>query len=474
MDELEPDYDDLSVQPRTLTKSRHHKNVFWLAGRCASENVESDIMFVTSAVEEDEMTRVKKSLFGYSITTDAEYLKGATGVVKDVALRAGVDMDKSYYTALVKWLLPRSKRAKPPVKVLKYGMPVLQDEIRRVKPKIIVCMGKHVFDQLSDRKIGFDDAHGAWFWSDEYKAHLYVTYTPYVLASRPELYETFRIDFQEIARKRDIINGVGVDDVPARWTVLKDEASLRSWVLQMRIEQHHLYAVDCEWHGKQHYDADLRSIQMAWTESDSMVTLFRNEKNQWAFEFLPETEARVKANAEQAYARRSAEGIPTTYEKELKVARYRAAGEIIEPIIADPQTELIGHHFSADAVMIEHWLGIDTYQKCVLDTEFAQQTVDESSELDLERGIAMKYTTLGFYSQDLIEWKRANRKLCADGYGFIPESIMLPGGFSGTHSRHVGFSEQPWSGADLRRIPTGRYRDYLPPPWTWLMCGVWG
>ncbi len=63
-----------------------------------------------------------------------------------------------------------------------------------------------------------------------------------------------------------------------------------------------------------------------------------------------------------------------------------------------------------------------------MDTEFAQQTCDVSSELGLERGIAMKYTSLGRYDFDLVMWKRENKELCRGGYGYIPSSILHPYG----------------------------------------------
>ncbi len=77
---------------------------------------------------------------------------------------------------------------------------------------------------------------------------------------------------------------------------------------------------------------------------------------------------------------------------------------------------------------MNHWLGIETYERCAMDTEFAQQTVDESSELGLERGIAMKYTNLGRYDQDLVMWKREHKDLVKGGYGYIPSKILHPYG----------------------------------------------
>ncbi len=52
--------------------------------------------------------------------------------------------------------------------------------------------------------------------------------------------------------------------------------------------------------------------------------------------------------------------------------------------------------------------------------------MDEASELGLERGIAMKYTTLGLYNLDLILWKKDNPGKTDGGYGFIPSDILIP------------------------------------------------
>lgn len=419
MDELEPDYDDPSKCPKTLTRSRHINGVQYVAGRPPSEeDVTSDVMLVTVSVDEEEATTMKQSLFGYTMSQSAEYLRGATGVIKDVALAAGLDIDKCYYTAICKWLLPRMKRTKPPTKALRWGMPVLMDEIRRVKPKIIVCLGKQVFDMLSDTKIGFDDAHGGWFWSTEANAHLYVMHAPSTLIGKPDLYEMFRVDFSEVSRKRRILEGGDIDDLPVRFSVLRNEQDLRDWVGmledldpwpgQLDDDGNKILSVDCEWHGRTHVDGNLRSIQFAWTESDAAVVEFRNEQNEWSFELDSEPE----------------DDFPEVYEKN----RYAVVGRILQKFMNKPDVRFMGHHYAADAPWMKTWLGLEIYRRCVMDTEFAQQTVDEASELGLERGIAMKYTTLGMYNQELIMWKRENKKLCENGYGYIPSAILHPYG----------------------------------------------
>ena len=398
-----------------------------------------------------------------------------SGIIKDVALRAGVDLDKCYYTACCKWLLPRTQRARPAKKIMKWGMPVLEDEIRRVKPKIIVCLGKHVFDMVSPQKISFDDAHGCWFWSEDYQAHLYVMYAPFTLVGKPEFYETFRVDFKEVARRKEILdNGGSITGRPFKFQVIRDMDSLEDWLdhLETLVEEdrwpghkdengHPLLAVDCEWHGRTHIDGKLRTIQFAWSETDAVVIEFRDEKTEWSFEQLEDDEPieiepdqwrklirdeqEWRANHIEESIAAAADGEdwrpPDTRDPEERVAasmayqkaendriRYKVIGQRISSTMDKIEARYIGHHYAADAPWMSHTLGMEIYQRCELDTEFAQQTVDESSELGLERGIAMKYTNLGRYDYELMMWKRENKELCKGGYGFIPSKIIHPYG----------------------------------------------
>ncbi len=182
-------------------------------------------------------------------------------------------------------------------------------------------------------------------------------------------------------------------------------------------------------------DGQLRTIQFAWTESDAVVIEFRNEQNEWSFDLSPEAIEDViyLRLVDQVLAEEDNEPIPEDFtkgelatEKEFERVRYAAVGKILAGIMNKLDVRYIGHHFSADAPWMEHWLGLNTYRRCIMDTEFAQQTVDEASELGLERGIAMKYTTLGLYNLDLILWKKDNPGKTDGGYGFVPSSILLP------------------------------------------------
>ncbi|GAA5497473.1 hypothetical protein Rhal01_03669 [Rubritalea halochordaticola] len=383
----------MSGTKHTATR-RLHKNVLYVAGRGDTEK--ADIMFVAPAVHEEEAQEDQGSRFGVRVKEKAEYLKGPIGVLfKDIAMENQIDIvENHYFTAVCKWLLPtQAQRNKPPTKALKWGLPVLQDEIKRVKPKIIVCLGKAAYDMLSPEKISMKDAHGCWIWSEEYEAFLYLMYNPVLLLAKPEVREMFRVDLMEIKRRYDVLMGNPVHTQEVREHVIRTAHELKLWVLDRMTDKDQLFSLDCEWHGSTHVDGDLRSVQLAWNEEDAAYIRFMDDQLNYVFD-----------------------------------CTYEEAGRILYPLLGNPKVKYVGHHYAADSVWLQHWLKLPVLGKCYMDTEFAQQTVDEHSELGLERGIAMKYTTLGCYNQDLLMWKRKNKKLCVDGYGYIPDDILIPYG----------------------------------------------
>lgn len=224
-----------------------------------------------------------------------------------------------------------------------------------------------------------------------------------------------------------------------RFEVIRDEQALRDWADYidnldpwpglLDDDGNKLIGVDCEWHGRQHVDGQLRTIQFAWTESDAVVLEFRNEKNEWSFELEAATKKLISELCSQDIlaAKHAGTAYPDAVAR-LEHHQYKSVGKIIGPVLNKPTFRWVGHHYAADAPWMDYWLDLETYQKCAMDTEFAQQTVDEASELKLERGIGMKYTTLGLYNQELVMWKKANKALCENGYGYIPSRILHPYG----------------------------------------------
>ena len=463
LDEIEPPYDQPEKCPKSLTKTRRIDGVLYVAGKPPAahehtEEVQSDIMFVTTAVEEEEAKEMSTSSYGVTIKQKADYLRGPAGnLFKEVCGRSGIFPEEHYHTALVKWLLPKAKRSSPAMPVLKWGMPILLDEIARVKPKIVVCLGKKVFDMLSDMKMSFADANGGWFWSTKAQAHLYVMQSPYMMIPKPELHEMFRVDLTEISRKLDILKYGTINELPVNIEVIDNYRDLKTWSDRMReegvvpvnAEGVKLFSVDCEWHGKHHIDGQLRSIQLAWNDSDAIYVKFRNENNEFCFDMdgAPEDKPAESASwtdnpppglEDWATSLRLDPSIlkfwnidedpdyaSITQEKRDELRLYRKCGSVIAKVTDPADVQFVGHHYVADALWMDRWLGMCVLGKCYMDTEFAQQTADESSELKLERGISMKYTTLGRYDLDLVMWKKDNKKLCEGGYGYIPDSLLI-------------------------------------------------
>lgn len=420
LDEVEPPYDDESACPQTLNKTARRQDVLYMAGQGPED---ADLMFISSFVTEEEIAEVMVSSYGVKVRQKPRHLRGSCGVFNDVALSCGLDIDKeARYTALVRWLLPRAIRMKPPKRVLHWGLPMLQSEINQVKPKIIVCLGKQAFDMLRPKKMKFKDAHGAWFWSEEYQAHLYLMHHPINMVTRPELFETFRVDIREIQRRLKILqSGLPMPGDQINERVVSNYQELDAWVAEIKSGGYNLFSLDCEWHGRAFRHGQLRSMQLAWTDFDAVYFRFRDDQNQFAFGLPDGLEGELISQIPENVK-------PLDRPKYLELLKYRWIGKKLKPVFSGPDYRFVGHHFSADSPWVNYWLEIETLGRCVMDTEFAQQTVDEASELGLERGIAMRYTTLGRYDIDLTLWKNDNRKICQRGYGYIPDPLIIPYG----------------------------------------------
>lgn len=355
--------------------------------------VPADIMLLaTSAHEEQTEDHITGSY--QRMASKPRYSKGpAWNILKDVLSGVSIDINTCYYTAVVKWQLPRATRGKPPKEAVNEMLPILDDEIRRVKPKIVVAFGKTAFDALVKIRLKFNDIQGCWFYSQEYNAKVFVMPNEATPIFKPEMVETFRINLFEISRMLDTMKDAGsTAQIPVNFRVINNSQELAAWVSEMLTQDRKIFSIDTEFGGKNHIDGKLRSFQIAWTDRDAVYIRFMDDQMQYVFD-----------------------------------VSYADAGKILAPALNRPDARFIGHHISADWPWLNYWLGIEWYEKTLLDTEFAEQTLDENAELGAER-ISMKYTTLGRYDTDLIVWKSENREKLSDelGYLLVPDLILIP------------------------------------------------
>lgn len=389
-DPPQPDFDS-GTSPKTLNKTRSIDGVTYVAG--LGNKDKARVMFIAPSLLKEEGATTAPTVTGSVVNIKPCYLKGAAGTtLLDCMSNAYLNFDEEcYYTAVCKWLLPRANRLKPTKQQLNWGMDLLNKEINQVNPDIIVCMGKTVFDLFVKEKYQMRDARGAWFYSEQYKTRLYLMEDVTKLSSKPEVVPTFVNDCTQIRRMLDKVDGLPIEEVKQHYQTINNAEELQEWTDQMIEEGHTIFSLDCEWGGITHVDGDLRSMQLAWKPGHAIYIRFRDDEGNYAFGDCD----------------------------------YAGAGDILSPLLDRDDVKYVGHHISADLPWIHHWLGLEWYDKCILDTEFAQQCCDEHEELSLE-SLALKYTDLGRYDIDLIKWKKNNKQEKTAGYAFIPDDILIP------------------------------------------------
>lgn len=386
-----PDY---SLAPLPLIEKtgsfKEHKGVTFIAGEGTAP---SDIMFIASCVSPQEASKYIKGRYGEEgVRVQPRYLRSDAGVMfSDIFSQEGLDINKFYYTALVKWLLPKNERIKVPKDIVSWALPSLDEEIKKVKPKIIVCIGKPIFDLLSDIKLSLSDAKSGWFYNSKYDTKIYLIDDIFKLVTNPEYIEKFRTEAKEINRMYQEIINVNVKKTDLNYSVISNSNDLKNLVKTWKDGNFNVISVDCEWAGSNHIDGKLRSTQFCWAPGHACYVRWMDDKGNYVFDI-----------------------------------DYASAGSILASWLNLPNVKYIGHHFAADAPWLHHVLGLDWYEKCIFDTEFALQTANEAEDLSLER-LALKYTDLGRYDLDLVLWVKNNKAIMVDGgYGAIPDDILIP------------------------------------------------
>lgn len=385
----QPDYS--KAPPASINQTRRRDEVLYVAGEgCATPK----IMFIGPRAYEDDAREFQKSNGGTrTYTVKPRYLTGPYGsTLRSVCSDAGIDFyQECYYTTLCKWLLPKAQQGKLPKEAIAWGLPALKEEIYRLRPKIIVAMGKVVFDQLVDITISVDDARGAWFYSKQYNCQVYLMPEPYLPVVRPYAIDIFRTDMAQIRRALDLMEGIEVETVETKYEVIDNMGALESWVDRMIEERHTVFSVDCEWGGINHVDGTLRSFQLAWKPGHAVYIKFTDQTRTYVFDG----------------------------------GDYKQVGEVLSRLLDRKEVKYVGHHIAADLPWMHKWLGLEWYEKSLLDTEFATQCLDEEAPLGLD-DLALKYTDLGKYDIDLILWKKANKMGESDGYAYVPDDILIP------------------------------------------------
>lgn len=388
-----PEMPDHKPPTKVLTTRRYDRKLY-LAG---AGSANAQIMFLATSALEDECAEQKEVAYGVSTATTPRYLRGPAGhILKDILSMVGVDLDCQYYTALVKYLLPKPERAKPKKPDIENCLPILDEEIQRIGPKIIVTFGKPAFEAVVDQKIRFDQIEACWFYSEKYDARVFVMPDVNLPVWKPEYVEIFRINLTELRFMLDELRGVVAEKVKEDTGIITNAQQLEELTQTLIDEQAFTMCPDTEFGGINFIDAKIRALQLSWFRPDGTIAAryirLMDDQGNYVFD-----------------------------------ADYGTVGKILSRHLDNPKVKYVGAHISADLPVMHHWFGLQWFNKTLFDTEFAEQCINENADFGLER-ISLKYTRYGRYDGDLVRWVSENKALVTKetGYLYIPDAILIP------------------------------------------------
>lgn len=375
--------------PKQINTTRRVHDVLYVAGHGPRT---SKIMFIMPGLTEDDAREnIGTSNAQFQISLPARYMKSqAGGLFKNLLEEVGLPVNEQYFTAICKWLLPKARRGKPGAADYAWAEDALDAEIRDIKPEIIVCLGKPVFDHFVDLKLRLHEIEGGWFHSKKYDCRVYPMDDIHKPLQKPEFLERMRIDLIEVKKMLNLVNGFAAPKLETYYDVVRNAGDLQRLVAKLVTENRTLLSVDCEWGGNHHVDGKLRSMQICWAPGHAAYIRFMDDASNYAFD------------------------VP-----------YKTAGDILGVWLNQKQVKFIGHQLVADMAWMNHTLGLKIYQKATWDTLYAMQCIDENCEAKLER-LALAFTDLGRYDIDLVVWKKENRVQEDEGYARIPDDIIIP------------------------------------------------
>lgn len=394
IDSILQDKDYLDAVENGLRKNKKIGGRMWLAGigpKDARVMIVTPIAAKEEVVEETVVGRNRKTGENITVKRNPHPLEYDLGItLKDIAMRDGLDFSRCYCVPMVRYASEDNKyHTRPKTSMTDVCMKLLEKDIERIQPSIIIAVGKHAFDRLVPGvKLKESDIYGAWFYNKEYNCRIYPTIA-IGSVTKPEMYGRFSFDFRNVCNELRILDGEPAEKVERKYETIHNSKELMDLVLKLKVNNYTVLSVDCEWEGHQHVDGKLRSLQICWAPGCAAYIRFMDDQLNYAFD-----------------------------------VSYEQAGKILGLWLNDPSVKYIGHHLSADLTWMHYWLKLDYIGKGMFDSEFALQACDEASDLGLD-ALALRYTDLGKYDLDLILWKKANPTKVVDGYGLIPDDILI-------------------------------------------------
>lgn len=297
---------------------------------------------------------------------------------------------KFYYTNVVRFnRLDGGVKKNIPVGWIRESAHLLEQEMRLVRPKWIVCMGTEASKALL--KLPISKAIGV--------VHKYTSPSGHEanVVCVPDLRSilaTFEARPSVVAAMKffyDAYTGVDTDVRGNREYFYVDDLETLEAVTDQLIQDNITeLSVDCEWGGGQHWldtGAQLRTVQIAWSGSAAMVVILRRQGMRKAFH--PDT---------------------------------GAAFRMLRKLLLRSGVRIIGHNLAADVSWLKD-AGVDLSGGLYFDTMLASHLFEPTAEHTLE-SLAMRRLGWPKYDAPLEKWKDEHPIPEGRAYADIPDEML--------------------------------------------------
>ena len=321
---------------------------------------------------------------GHEEVQEKRNLVGESGqVLRGILNELGVHFS-SWYVTTVSKVFPADRKLKAHhIKEFAY---LLQQEIELVDPKYILLLGSEALKALFP-KFTVKNVRGAEL--DYHGRTCFVTNNPAALlhSDDPAMRPAFEEDIKLFVSRA--VKGKRPKPMETKYYYMYDQEALGKAVDQLIGAGFNRFAVDCEWAGRNYMEGKLRTIQIAWAPGHVLVVVLTDENGDDCF-------------------------TPNRF----------SARDALNKLLCREGVEIIGHSIRADLPWLVEFGLAGIVSKVAFDTILAQHVLRSTAALDLNT-MALHMTDLGRYDLPLEKWKKENPIGDKDGYGKVPDKILL-------------------------------------------------
>ena len=327
-----------------------------------------------------------------------------------------------YLTNAVKYNPPGNKAVS--ARDIKTCKPMLDEEIARCKPELIVCLGSQALAAVAGKAYPISSVYGELLDHPELAGvKILPVKNPALVQRAPEHAAAFERELGIIGTWLDgEVKPVPKVDVRLLRSV-DDIVEFSSDLL--KIDPTPMLSIDMEWDGAtwMHENRYVRTLQIGYAIGKCATVEFHDVGGVPVIEDMP------------------------------------GAWVAVKRLLENQNVGIIGHNVIADG----EWLlsyGVDIRKRVVWDTMLAEFLLAETGPWGLDE-LALKYTDYNRYSLTLDMWVRAHADLCRYGYGHVPRELLIPyGAIDVDAPRMIAMKQMPLVEAAGFMEPRGANKEY--------------